>query len=230
MAVIIPFGDPNARGTVGRTITFRRFFGRVVATTKTEPKQPNTQLQKDWREWMRQANVDYNGMAEYSKDFCRRRGRELNMTGKNRWIQQYFTVGIPMYNAPQWLTVKAVNITVPRSGIPDGIQIELLAKEYQDNTYHSVGTIKDRECLWTPTGFSPSVTWFWKLIVTNQIVVPFGYGIECLVGYQWSADKRKTVRFPELAIGTHEYHWADDGSLYLDETPYNYNFVASDLI
>jgi hypothetical protein len=51
MAVIIPFADANAHGSICDTVSFRRHRGKVVFQKKPKPKQPNTQAQKDQKQW-----------------------------------------------------------------------------------------------------------------------------------------------------------------------------------
>lgn len=51
MAIIIPFADADAHGSICDTVSFRRSRGKVVFQKKPKPKQPNTPAQQSQKQW-----------------------------------------------------------------------------------------------------------------------------------------------------------------------------------
>lgn len=53
MAVCIPYGDAQAHGSICDSLSFRRSRGKVVLQKKPRVKQPNSQAQKDQKQWFK---------------------------------------------------------------------------------------------------------------------------------------------------------------------------------
>jgi len=86
MAIIVPFADPSAHGSVADSFSFRRRFNTVVFQKKPEPKQPNSAGQLAQREKFKQAAEDWYYYDEQSKDYFRERAKQLGMTARNLFL------------------------------------------------------------------------------------------------------------------------------------------------
>jgi len=83
MAIIVPYADLNAHGSLGGSVSFRRRFGRVILEKKPYPVQPNTTAQLAQRSAFATVQNDWYSYDAQSKGYYSLRGPQLGWSAKN---------------------------------------------------------------------------------------------------------------------------------------------------
>jgi len=63
MAVVIPYGDAEAHGSICDSLSFRRSRGGVILQKKPRVKQPNSQAQQDQKQWFKDVWDEWGQLA-----------------------------------------------------------------------------------------------------------------------------------------------------------------------
>jgi hypothetical protein len=122
MAIIIPYGDPQAHGSIGGSVSFRRRFGRVIFEKKPEPKQPNSQAQLDQRAAFKAASDAWYGYDAASKLYFFSRAPQLGMTARNLFISATLQNIMPSQDKMIWSRIDTTQLQNLRSTENQGIR------------------------------------------------------------------------------------------------------------
>lgn len=95
MAVVIPFGDAQAHGSIAKSITFRRFRGKVVLQKKPHARVPGTPGQKAQRQKFKDAWKAYHALDIWELNYCKAKAIEAQTTAALWFVSQYLTDEIP---------------------------------------------------------------------------------------------------------------------------------------
>jgi len=95
MAVIIPYGDAQAHGSIANSVTFRRFRGKVVFQKKPHAKVPGTPGQKAQRQKFKDAWKAFHALDFWALEYCKAKAIEQQTTAALFFISQYLTDEIP---------------------------------------------------------------------------------------------------------------------------------------
>lgn len=93
--LVTPYGDPNAHGTIGRTLTFIRRRGIVYARPYRIPFDPKSQAQLDQRQLFREAKLGWDALSSESRDYYNTRAQGQTYTGYNYYISKYMLDQLP---------------------------------------------------------------------------------------------------------------------------------------
>ena len=95
MAVIIPFADAQAHGSIANSVTFRRYKGKVVFQKKPHARIPGTSGQKLQREKFKDAWKAYHALDFWALEYVKAKAAEAQQYPANWFISQYLTDEIP---------------------------------------------------------------------------------------------------------------------------------------
>ena len=107
MAKIIPFGDPNAHGSLADSVCFRRVRGGVVFQKKPNPRPSSTPAQLIQRASFTTSQGLWYGYDNGAKPFFGYRATMLGLTPRQLFCRSYLLNQLPVYqqfNCDQILT------------------------------------------------------------------------------------------------------------------------------
>lgn len=215
MAIIVPFADPSAHGTLAKSVSFRRRFNYVVFQKRPVPVQPNTPEQLAQRLKFKQASFAWYSYDAESKKYFIRRAKDYNWTPRNLFIHAYLRGIMPSQINLSTGDMNNAQIQNLRSPEPQGLQW------YFEQPFCGLGRIFDYENVYYDiAGGSPGrvIMMIWNSL-GQDITLPFRDGIwtEFLIAGEW---KNFIIRVPETEIkkdGHKDFFIGDDGSSYWDE-------------
>ena len=177
MAVIIPYGDTNAHGSLGGSLSFRRRFGRVVLQKKPYPVQPNSAGQIAQRDAFKQAGLDYYSYPVLSKRYYDSRAPQLAWTPRNLYIHASLTGILPsQVNVPVKEMLNAQIISTVGAGPSDNaytFQAVRTSPFYSKN----LCTIYDNQNTFSSLGPATVLVDYFRMTWTQTVNIPFRYGI-----------------------------------------------------
>ncbi len=108
--IVTPYGDPNAHGTIGKTLTFIRRRGGVYARPYKIPKDPRSAGQLAQRQLFIDAKNGWFALSSQSRDFWNQRAQGQLYTGYNLYLSAFMTGTLPSETPFQLLDVEACTI------------------------------------------------------------------------------------------------------------------------
>lgn len=177
MAIITPYGDINAHGSLGGSVSFRRRFGRVIFQKKPDPKQPGTPGQIAQRNLFKSANYDYYGYPTQSKEYYEGRGPQLGMSAKNLYVQQSLKSNLPQYIAVPLKEMLDAQVITTAGQTGASIVTQFVAVRVSPFSSLSVGFIQDNNNIFYPTPPASFPADYFYITWTNADPIPFRYGI-----------------------------------------------------
>ncbi len=204
MAIIIPFADPDAHGTIAGSVTFRRRRGKVIFQKKPHGKQPNTPAQQAQKEAFADGWKAYHQLSAWEIAYLEEKAAELGTTKANLFLSQYLTNEIPS-TTPQNQMKEILNLSLPE---PEGLVDEALLHEFFSQVDSPLaqtllGHIFDNENI-TFTGSIVSAHDRSFIRIENktagEFVIPFNYPL--VLDYITQADVTKVqlIRLPEITL------------------------------
>lgn len=203
MAVIIPYGDAQAHGSIANSVTFRRFRGRVVFQKKPHARVPGTPAQIVQRQKFKDAWKAFHALDYWALEYCKYKAIERQTTAALFFISQYLKDEIPS--------------TTPHSGIKDitdldipepfctedlGIQFSFLARTDPDVDVE-LAHIWDKQNQFADGVVADPydrIVLYMHRTITDPIQLPFNYPL--LVWWNNFSDepKHNLIRLPHLTF------------------------------
>ena len=227
MAICTPYGDPNAHGTIGKSISFRRQFGRVILQKAPFPFDPNTSAQQTQRTAFKTANYNWYQLPTAQKTYYNVRGPELGISPRNLYISASLKGILPSYTSRLLREVLTAQIMQPIGTGATDIEIEFYFRRYSPDAWIYMWNIYDNQNVLAGTSnVLPAGRPYIKVI--NTIDIPFRYGIFVTWADETNFPWPGTIRLPALSAGTHFIDIGDDYSAYTnwDSTK---EFIATNL-
>lgn len=206
MAIIIPFADPDAHGSIAGSVSFRRRRGKVVFQKKPHGKQPNTPAQQAQKTKFSDGWKAYHQLNAWEIEYLTNKAAELNTTKANLFLSQYLLDETPSTN-PQNQIKEVLNLSLPDpvgavdqklleeffSQIDDPLSETLLAHIYDKENIVTLGSIAsahDRSFIRIENK------------TAGQIIIPFDYPI--ILDYIDQSDTTRTqlIRLPAITMPT----------------------------
>lgn len=151
MAIVVPYGDTQAHGSLACSITFRRFRNKVVMEKKPYPTQPNTPEQKAIRNKFKQAWKAYHQLSPWTVEYLRQSAKQYGWSGANLFISQYMQdevpSTIPMNNMKE---ITDLSLPQPIAPDPDGIKHQFRAIVDSPHAEILLADIFDNENVYNP--------------------------------------------------------------------------------
>lgn len=95
MAVVIPYGDAQAHGSLADSICFRRHRGRVVLQKKPHARAPGTPGQIIQRQKFKDGWVAFHSLNLWELEYVQAKATQQQTTPSNWYLSQYLTDAIP---------------------------------------------------------------------------------------------------------------------------------------
>jgi len=206
MAIIIPFADPDAHGSIAGSVSFRRRRGKVVFQKKPHGKQPNTPAQQAQKEKFSDGWKAYHQLNAWELDYLENKASELGTTKANLFMSQYLLDEIPS-DTPlnQMKTILNLSIPDPIMDIDEGLLEEFFSQVDDPFNQILMGHIYDKE---NTVSIGATVGAHDRTIIrienkdTAQVIIPFDYPIIIDYKNQSDIDKTQLIRLPEITLPT----------------------------
>ena len=200
MAIIIPFADPNAHGSICDTVSFRRHRGKVVFQKKPKPKQPNTPAQQAQKQWWKDSWKQWRQLNATQLDYLATKAGPLNTTPANYYFDLKDTEDacskIAIMDMDSMPTCTIDNPVAP------GKDLEfIIANDLNPPVggYAVHGRIWDNENIWVPTT-PPTVAGAFLFYIVNQALaprsIPEDYSLTFTYTRTGGGGQTVTVKFP----------------------------------
>jgi hypothetical protein len=204
MAIIIPFADPDAHGTIANSVTFRRRRGIVVFQKKPHGKQPNTPAQQAQKTKFSDGWKAYHQLSSWELEYLENKAAELGTTKANLFLSQYLTDEIPsIIPLNQIKEILNISLPEPEAIIAEGLLHEFFSQVDSPMAETLLGHIFDNENI-TVTGSIAGAHDRSFIRIENktagEFVIPFNYPL--VLDYITQADITKTqlIRLPEITL------------------------------
>lgn len=204
MPILIPYGDPQTHGTLGKAITFRRWRGKVVAEKKPRVRQPNTAAQISHRELFKEAWKEWFKLNLWELQYLQLKAAQKGMITSNLWIQMYLKQ-IVWSKTPNNIvkSITDMNLPVPISDQDQGIHFTYFGTTDTAPPPKDMGSIWDAENEFDP-GFTMAPYEYSFLEIESPIVDPFKLPFEYPLLINWigfdDVEHIQLIKFPELSF------------------------------
>ena len=227
MAIIVPYGDPNAHGSIGDVVTFRRRYGKVIFQKKPFPKQPNSAGQIAQRNAFKNALSGWYALNQFHKDFYNIHGPELGMTGLNLYIQQALLGNLPSTTSLQIRRIVDCNIITVRAAQPNGILWLFRNDPFTLNWWTHWDNANTKLASYY-TGSQYIATLVLQQNTSPYPIYSFRDGVWIQFHTAIATNLEMLIRIPEsdMTTGTKIFWIADDGSVYFDSAMQNLACVS----
>lgn len=221
MALVIPYGDMNAHGSLGDMISFRRIRGGVVMEKKPRPKITNSIAQQAVRLAFKTANNTWLGYDPISKPYINARSVQLAMTPRNLFTKanldgnltpDYVLQGFEVASGQlsDYTDMTNANTQLSVEGLPGG-----------SPPWTPMGTLDVETGIWTNSGRLQSYGTEMRIVFNTTLPTPFRLAFtmnfdDGMVGFA-----NLTIRLPPGPFpGTYGPElWLDRfGTVYTDTT------------
>lgn len=204
MAIIIPFADPDAHGSIAGSVSFRRRRGKVVFQKKPHGKQPNTPAQQVQKDKFSDGWKAYHQLNAWEITYLTNKAAELGTTKANLFMSQFLLDEIPS-TIPLNQIKEILNLSLPEpiSDTDEGILNEFFSQIDDPYSETLLGHIFDKENI-TFTGAIVSAHDRSFIRIENQtagaIVIPFDYPYVMDYNNQSDIAKTQLIRLPEISL------------------------------
>lgn len=217
MAIVTPFGDPNAHGTIGNSISFRRRFGKVILEAKPNPVQPNSAAQIAQRSAFSSAQQDWYFYNAISKLYFNERAPVLNMTAKNLYTQAKLLNNMPSVVNIALTEITALQILSPICPNPTTGVATFQGYDSGGSVWKSLGLIRDNENSWVNQGpISGAITKF-RINVNTSGYELFRYGFSLTANLYGGGTVNLIIRVNNDGTALSNLGISSDGSCFYDE-------------
>lgn len=204
MAVIIPFADAQAHGSIANSVTFRRHRGKVVFQKKPHARVPGTQKQKAQRQKFKDAWKAFHALDFWALEYCKAKATEAQTISSNWFISQYLTDEIPS-TVVNYGIKDVTDLDLPDTVdvIDEGVKSSLLART-DPATDVLLGHIWDKLNVFVDgavaSPYDRAVLHIHRTEVT-PMTIPFNYPL--LVWWKNFSDepKHNLIRLPQMGLG-----------------------------
>jgi hypothetical protein len=203
MAVVIPFGDAQAHGSIAKSITFRRHRGKVVLQKKPHAKVPGTPKQKTQRGKFKDAWKAFHKLDFWALEYLKYKAIEHQTTAALFFLSQYLLTEVPS-TTPQFGIKDITDLDLPDLiAVEDmGLRFSFLARTDPD-TDVNLGYIWDKENHFydgvVADPYNRMVICIHR-VLPEPINIPFDYPL--LIWWDNFSDVQKhhLIRFPSITL------------------------------
>ena len=204
MAIVVPYGDTQAHGSIACSLTFRRFRNKVVLEKKPYPTQPNTPGQIAIRNKFKQAWEAYHTLSPWTLEYLKESAKQYGWSGANLFISQYMQDEVPStipMNSIKEIT--DLSLPLPIAPDPEGIKHKFTAIIDTPPSEDTLAHIFDNENILYP-GAGPLAYNRSRLVLSRTdpapIDIPFNYPIILVWKDFNDFERTNLVRLPALTL------------------------------
>lgn len=206
MALVIPYGDTQAHGSIGDALTFRRWRGRVVLEKKPYPRQPDSGPQIVHRNKFREGWIAFHTLNAQTLKYYTDLAAQLGMTPANLFLSYYLRDIVPSSDPlTEIVRITDLDLPEPNSLVSKGTKIDFLGFFDFDESVESFGHIFDSENIFIE---GVDISEYDRALLEiergepDPFLIPLNYPV--LVKWRNAAEEDKIilVRLPEIAFPT----------------------------
>jgi hypothetical protein len=206
MAIIIPFADPDAHGSIAGSVTFRRRRGKVVFQKKPHGKQPNTPAQQAQKTKFKDGWKEYHQLNAWELTYLQNKAAQLGTTKANLFLSQFLTDEVAS-TIPLNQIKEILNLSLPEpiSDTDEGILNEFFSQIDDPFTLTLIASIYDKENLTIPGSIVSAHDRSFITIenkTAGPITIPFDYPYVIDYNNQSDIEKTQLIRLPEIILPT----------------------------
>ncbi len=202
MPLLVPYGDPQTHGTLAKTLTFRRYRGKVVVEKKPDPTNPRTAGQIAQRTLFSSGWDAWKVLSTWEIEYLQKQAIQLNTSASNLFMSLWLR-GLTWSKTPMNLIkeITDLNLPEPVSADTQGILHEGIAAVDTAPPPRTLGSIYDNDNSFISGMVASAYTRFYFDIAgpgPTPVTAPYGYPL--LITYKDFADIEhvQLVRYPEL--------------------------------
>jgi len=207
--LVTPYGDPEAHGTISKTLTFIRRRGIIYARPYKVPKDPRSAGQIAQRQLFFDAVASWHTLSSTTQDYFNAAATGQSYTGFNLYISRYMLGTLPSTTPLIMLHILDAVIAVVRSPVWNGWRFRFQALSPQVQ----LGMIRDNQNIWNDDLTVLSSTGTIVTVAENTETINVHFRDTVTIDYDLVTNF--VIYFPAVIIETHLY-LADDGSTYYD--------------
>lgn len=203
MAVVIPYGDAQAHGSLADSISFRRHRGRVVLQKKPHSRQPGTPGQLAQRQRFKDGWQSYHALNLWELQYVQTKATQAQTSPSAWYLSQYLTDNIPSTTVQKGIKqITALDLPEVMGTDPQEIQFVFNARTDPDSD-EELAHIWDNQNIIAP---GPAVTPYDRAFIhvyypgVDQVVIPFDYPILIYWNNFSDEPKENLIRLPELHL------------------------------
>jgi len=217
MAIIIPFADADAHGSICDSVSFRRSRGKVVFQKKPKPKQPNTQAQKDQKQWWKDTWKSWHTLTAFQLAWLQAKATAEGTTPANYYFDKFKdTHGASGERQYLIKTIDDIVIDNPIGGSVSHIRFNPSWYSIDPLGGSGMGVIFDTDNVWYPTTYPDPLPYLdlrINRLADPPITIPDDYSMT------WTYTDINDVQHEEvLYLPETEPPWAPEIVLYYFDT------------
>ena len=224
MAIIIPFADADAHGSICDTVSFRRSRGKVVFQKKPKPKQPNTQAQKDQKQWWKDTWKEWHGLYAAQLAWLKTKADEAETYPANYFFDKYKDEhGASGERQYQIKTIVNIVIDTPIGSVASHLKFSPHWYTIDPPGGASHGTIYDTSNIWIQ-GQPPTYPAFFFIEIRREVDPPVNIPDDYSMTITWTdaddVEHENVLYFPvtELPLLTEvQYYFDTSMSFYTEQ-------------
>lgn len=204
MAIVIPYGDAQAHGSIGGSITFRRSRGKVVLQKKPFGKQPNTPSQQTQKLKFQNAWKSYHQLNAWEINYLTEKASQLGTTPSNLYLSQYLKDEIPS-TVPMNRIQEIIDASLqePIATSLHGLSHKVISQIDSGPALTDYGEIFDNENLWTNLNIAPVHDRSYILVTRidpSVILIPSDYPLIITWKDYSDVERVDLIRYPEITL------------------------------
>jgi len=225
MAIIIPFGDGNAHGSLAGSISFRRIRGGVVMEKKPRPRITHTVAQLACRTAFTNANQGWYTFDLLSRPYFESRATQIGITPRNLYTRAVLQGIMPAVVYHDYGDIISAEL-VDNTGL-DGSNFFLKVWRWCQTyvQYFPEGVIDPVTNTWVPDAPPPNVASQRRLEIWSTYPLAFRNGIIITFDNNLGGTITQTFRFMGGVIPiapVFKPGMTKDGSLWYDDNYFHW--------
>lgn len=204
MAIIIPFADADAHGSICDTVSFRRSRGKVVFQKKPKPKQPNTPAQQAQKQWWKDTWKAWRQLSAGQLAWLQAKAAEEQTTPANYYFDNTKDTHGPS-GERQYLIKTITNLVIDNPIGANPTHFYLWPEHY---TYPApggggIGVIFDNDNVWYPGSYPDPLPYISLRIKRSDpppVTIPDNYSMTWTYTDINDDPQEEVLYFPELEL------------------------------
>jgi len=177
VAVIIPFADPNAHGTLADSVSFRRIRGGVCLQKKPNPINRGTPGQLLQQGRFKDAQTNWWGYDAVSKPYFDQRSVQVRLTPRQLFGRAYLLGKLPTAERLACTQVMAVQLLDPAGYTNENTVITFACWDSIYQYWAGMGLLDVDTNVWTAQPDFGHWMSSLRISVWSSLVLPFRWGI-----------------------------------------------------
>ena len=208
MAVVIPYGDAEAHGSICDSLSFRRSRGGVILQKKPRVKQPNTEAQQDQKQWFKDIWDEWGQLAPGQLKWLKDKATEEQTFPANYYFDKYKDEHGPSgVHNDRVKSIDLVSIDNPIGANPIDIVFLFWWFDLDLVRSGSYNQINDNQNIWVPSGDEPAHEAMAMEVArqaeADPLTIPDDYSMAITQTNYDDTEDVYSLKFPEIVLPDH---------------------------